>query len=104
MRASRNNRSCNLLSKPFFTIVRDHSPEFTFGDCGEPIRRAAVAGRVHAHVEGSVRAKREAALRIVDLRRRNAEVEENPIDFANALGIEDLRQFRKLRAMESETR
>ncbi len=31
VRASRNNRSCNLLSKPFFAIVRDHSLQFSFG-------------------------------------------------------------------------
>ncbi len=93
MRASRNNRSCNLLSKPFFTIVRDHSPEFTFVDAGEPFRSGLPASRIHAHVERSVGAKREPARGVVDLGRRDAKVEQRAVDRADALGIQELRQF-----------
>ena len=40
----------------------------------------ATARRIHPHVERTVVAKREAARRVVDLRRRDAEVEQDPVD------------------------
>ena len=38
-RPSRNNRSCNRFSKPFFTIVADHLPQFALRRRGRAIRR-----------------------------------------------------------------
>src|SRR2546423_14717285 len=67
-RASRNNRSCNLLSKPFFAIIRDHSLQFGFACRSDPLRRAVPARWVHAHVERAVGADRKSAFRLVDLR------------------------------------
>ena len=68
VRASRNNRSCNRLSKPFFTIVAYHLRQFARIGAREERGSGFAARGVHPHVERSVAAQREAALRVVDLR------------------------------------
>ena len=50
----------------------------------DDVPRAQTAGRVHAHVERSVVHIRKAALRLVELRRGNAEVEEHAVHGADA--------------------
>ena len=47
---------------------------------GQKIRGAFTAGRVHAHVERPVETEAEAALGRVDLRRRDAQIEEQTVD------------------------
>ena len=83
-RASRNNCSCNRLSKPFFTIVAYHLRQFARGSARQERGRRFAARGVHPHVERAVRAKREAAHRVVDLRRGNAEVEQAAVDAFDA--------------------
>ena len=51
---------------------------------GQEFRRALAARGVHAHVERAVGAEREAACRVVDLRRRDAEVEQDPARLRDA--------------------
>src|SRR5882724_12300835 len=59
-RSSRNNRSCNLFSKPFFAMAPDDPPDFLFRSLRKPLgRRFSVAG-IHPHVERSVEAETEA--------------------------------------------
>ena len=47
---------------------------------GEPLSSARARVRIHAHVQGAVGAKGKAALRVVELRRRDAEVEQHAVD------------------------
>ena len=79
-RSSRNKRCCNLLSKPFFAIVADNLPYFAFVRAGEPLGGSCAAARVHAHVERRIGAEAEAARRVVELRRRHAEIKQNAVD------------------------
>ena len=51
---------------------------------GQEFSGALAPRRVHPHVERAVEAKREAALGVVDLRRGNAEVEEDAAHLRHA--------------------
>ena len=50
----------------------------------EPLRGGGPRCRVHAHVKGAVEAEAESPLGVVNLRRGNADVEENPVDRRDA--------------------
>src|SRR4029079_9229707 len=82
--ASLRNCSCNRLSKPFLTIVADDLREFVYRCARDELRRGFAARRVHAHVEGPLRAIRESAFGRIELRRRNPEVEQHAVDGVNA--------------------
>src|SRR6185436_14605995 len=75
---SRNNRSCNPFSKPFFPISLDHLPDLVFFRAREPLGCALAARGIHAHVERSFLREAEAALRLVELRAGNPEVQQHP--------------------------
>ena len=74
--AASNKRLCNRYSKPFFPIVTYHLRNVALVGAGKKVGRALAAGGVHAHVQRAVEAEAEAALGVVDLRRRDAEVEQ----------------------------
>ena len=79
-RSSRNNRCCNLFSKPFFAIVSDDLPDFLLGRaCASHSAAVMPRARVHAHVERRVEAEAEAARGVVELRRGHAEVEQDAV-------------------------
>src|SRR5205085_12674911 len=90
--ASSNNRRCNLFSKPFFAIVADDLPYLLFFCARQPFGGAWPRARIHAHVERTVGAKREAARRVVELRRGHAEVEEHAVRSRHAGLVERLAQ------------
>ena len=62
---------------------------------GEPVHEiggGGAPGRVHPHVERSVLLEREAPLGVVELERRDAEIEEEAVGRSQVELIEDLRQ------------
>ena len=61
----------------FFAIATQHVGDFAFAGAAEPVRRGHVAALVHAHVEGTVAAEAEAPRGIVELRRRDADIEQD---------------------------
>src|SRR6201996_1239937 len=70
-----NKRLCNLKSKPFFPIISYYLRQFLHCGPRQPISSRFAARRVHPHVERAVGAEAEAPLRIVDLRRRYAQIQ-----------------------------
>src|SRR5258706_2924151 len=78
-RSSRNNRSCNLFSKPFFAMAFDDLPDFLFRSLRKPLGRRFSAAGIHPHVERSVEAETEAPGCRVELGRRNAKIEQHAI-------------------------
>ncbi len=79
-----NNRLCNLYSKPFFPIVPYHPCDVLLIRLRQPLRGGNAARRVHAHVQRSLEAKGETPLRVVDLGRADAQVEQYPGDLPPA--------------------
>src|SRR6185369_3763546 len=82
-RSSRNNRSCNLFSKPFFAIALDDLPNFSLGSLCKPLARRYSAIRIHSHVEWSIFAEAKTPLSRIELGRRHAQVEQHPVNFRN---------------------
>src|SRR5689334_2704457 len=78
-RSSSNNRCCNRFSKPFFTIRFYDLPDFSFGRGGEPFGSRGPLGRIHAHVERRIAHEAESPMRSIELRRRNAEIQQNAV-------------------------
>ena len=78
-RWSRNNRCCNLFSKPFFAMGSYDLPDFLLARAREPFRNRDAAARIHAHVERAVEAEAEAADRDVDLRRGAAQIDQTAL-------------------------
>src|SRR5450756_2857841 len=48
--ARSNNRSCNLLSKPFFAVITYHLRQKTFIHRRQPLRCGDPAADIHAHI------------------------------------------------------
>jgi hypothetical protein len=95
-RSSRNNRSCNLFSKPFFAIAPDDLPDLLFRRLLQPLRRGLPAARIHPHVERPVEAEAESPFRLVKLRRGHAEVEQHAVDMRNTCPANHLPQRTEL--------
>ena len=74
-----HKRLCNLNSKPFFAIVTDHLRQLALIGAGQEVRGGLAAGRVHAHVQRRIEAEAEAARRVVELRRADAQVEQHAL-------------------------
>ncbi len=64
----------------FLAVLTQDAPQLRFADrmkpCTEGNRRAAI----HAHVERTLTRERESTLGFVELKRRDTEIEENPVD------------------------
>jgi hypothetical protein len=99
-----NNLCCNCLSKPFFPIERDHLPDLFFGGAREPLGRGLAACRVHAHVERSVPGETESARGLLELRARDAQVQQHTGHLADSAGGERLFHRRKPRVDQLKTR
>src|SRR5256885_1346769 len=79
-RASAPRRDDGLRHAPRETLLSeggDHLAYLVEARTSEPRRYGFAARRVHAHVERAVSSEAEAALRIIELRRGHAEVEEH---------------------------
>ena len=88
------------MSKPFLTIVADDLRQFGRGCARDECGRAFAVRRVHSHVERAVVAIRETAHRLVELRRRHAEIEQDAVDLRDPLGGEEARQIAVLAVHE----
>lgn len=82
--AASSNRLCNLKSKPFFAIIRYDLPHLIHTGLRQPIRHRGSTSGVHPHVERAIPHEREAALGIIDLRRRHAQIQHHAIDLVDA--------------------
>ena len=102
LRASRNNRSCNRLSKPFFTMVAEDLRQFGGGGTGDEVGGRFADVGIHPHVERTVVPERESAPRVVDLRRGDAEVEQHAVDGVERERVEHGVERREARAAEGE--
>src|SRR6185369_5004957 len=92
----RNNRSCNLPSKPFFTIAPDDLPYFLFFRAVQPLLNGLSTRCVHAHVEGSIESKAESTILFIQLRRGHTQIREHAIyRIATAAGrpLQHITQF-----------
>src|SRR5690606_25093565 len=87
--AASNNRRCNRNSKPFVPISLQYLRYFLFRRMLEPLPRRHAARRIHAHVQWAVLKEAESARRIVHLRRRDAEIEQQAVDTADAALVEN---------------
>src|SRR5207253_2898331 len=79
-RMSAPRRDDGLRHAPRETLLSeggDHLAHLVKARTSEPRRNGFAARRVHAHVERAVSAEAEPALRIIELRRGHAEVEEH---------------------------
>ena len=66
-RASRNNCSCNRVSKPFVTLVAYHLRQFAHIGARQECGCRFAARRIHPHVERTIGAQRKPARGIIDL-------------------------------------
>ena len=82
--AASHKRLCNRASKPFFSISLDHFRKFIDRSMGQVVGHALALGGVHAHVQRRIEAEAEAALRVVNLRRRHADVHQQTVHGAQA--------------------
>ena len=78
-----DDRARNGAGMTLFAQYRDDEPEFALTGARNDVGRAR-AVPAHAHVERPVEAKRKAARGIVDLHRRDADVEHDAVDRGRA--------------------
>ncbi len=82
----------------------DYLPDFSLARIREPLCRGDALRCVHAHVEWRVVAKTETALHIVELRRGDAEIEQDAVDRSDAERREDRRKLAECSVNDRETR
>ncbi len=82
----------------------DYLPDFSLARSREPLGRSDALCRVHAHVEWRVVAKTETALNIFELRRGDAEIEQDAVDARDAECREDRRKLAECSMNDRETR
>jgi len=80
----RDNCTRNRATKPLFTIILDYLVYFIFAGNRQPIGSRLPARGIHAHIQGRIKAKAKPARRIVNLRRRNAQIKQRAINFCHA--------------------
>ena len=71
-----------------FSVFPKNPHEFLRVCCSDHLGSRLPCRRVHAHVQGAVLAKGEAALRTVQLMRRDTQIQQDAIDQVDAEGIE----------------
>ncbi len=71
---------------PLLAERRDDRRKIALGGARHHVGRAR-AGAAHAHVERTVQAERKAALALVQLHRRDAEIEHDPVDRVVATSV-----------------
>ena len=84
----RNNRARYPACVALVAITPKKSRQIIFADAGEKVSRRRSAA-VHAHVQIGIVAKREASLSLIDLKGRNAKVEDDCIDPLQRLLLHD---------------
>ena len=75
-------------------VFAQHAFQLGFVDAMEPLRDARAAAAIHAHVERARAREAEATIRLVELERRDAEIEEDTVDRVPADGLENFADVR----------
>jgi hypothetical protein len=102
--AASNKRLCNRNSKPFFSIVTDHLGDLALIGALEKLRSGLAAAGVHAHVQRRIEAKTEAARRLVDLRRTDAQIEQHAVHAGDAARLQTLAHRGEAGVLDREAR
>src|SRR3569832_812765 len=91
----RNKRARNRFSKPLFPIGADDFTDLLLCRRRQPVCSRQSTPRIHAHVERGSEAETESTRRIVELRRRHADIQQNPVHLPYAQFIQHRAQARK---------
>ncbi len=86
----------------FVAVVVQSPGQVALGDRGQDLGRGAAACAIHAHVEGPVADVGEAALRVVDLHARHADVGQDGVDGRDPFSRQDRRQRGEVAVMKGE--
>ena len=86
----------------FIGVLLEQARELLFARARDQLRRGLTAQRIHPHVERTDPFVAEAAIGIVELHRRHAEVRQNQVDACQPLGGQHLRQAREVRVARDE--
>ena len=73
-----DNRARNPSGESLLPQRADHVADLVGSGASEPVGCAFTVRRIHAHVERTVVLEAETTRAVVELRRRHAEVEQNP--------------------------
>src|SRR5262249_16335941 len=77
--AARDDRARDAPAQAFLAELPERVGYFGFAGASKEPGSAFAAGRIHAHVERRIGLEAEPARRIVELRRRHAEVEQHAV-------------------------
>ena len=100
---SSHNLLCNLESKPFFAIISNDLRYVPHLGPRQPLGRRLALRGIHTHVERRVVAEAEAALPVVDLRRRHPYIKQNSINPGNPGLMRRLGQLAESAVHQPET-
>ena len=78
--ARRDDGSCDAPALLLLAEREQHVGDLAFAGPADPLGRAFAPGGVHAHVERTIILETEPALRLVDLWRRNAQIEQHAVE------------------------
>src|SRR5690606_10272318 len=94
--ATLHNGTRHTFGKTLLAVILHHTGDFVFGSRGDPVRRTHTGIRIHAHMQCAVLEETEAALRVIPMRRRNAEIQKDAGDLpGNAAENGLVAKFRK---------
>src|SRR5690606_27154833 len=103
--ARAHDRARNAPRVALLAVGADHLGEFGFVGGVHPIGSRAAVARIHTHVERTGLAKTEAAARLVELRRRHAEIEEQRRDAAGkTVAVAGCAQAREAQLLDYDAR
>ena len=77
---ARDDGARDASRKSLLAILVDYGGDILLVGLSQPLRSTLATRLVHAHVQWTVVQKAEAACRIVELRRRHAEVQQQTVD------------------------
>ena len=77
--ATAANGPCDLAAVALLAVATEEVAELALGQFGQQVGGSLTAARIHAHIERRIDGVREAALRLIDLHRGDAEVEQNRV-------------------------
>ncbi len=102
--AASHNLLCNLDSRPFVSIIPQHGCNFIHAGRGQILSDGLPAAVVHPHIQRPVSAEAEAALGLIELRRRHTQIEQQPIGLRHALLVQHPRKLGEWRVLDHKTR
>ena len=97
-----DNCACNGASAALFAVMVENVGQFRFRRFVDEIGRAGSVA-LHAHVERPVVAERKPALCLVELHRRNPDVEHDAVDAIRAFGDGDGIEIAEMPSDERQT-